>query len=118
MPRPLAAALALMLAAPAAASDLAYILTACGGPFLFLLGNQMFKWVTTDQHYPPLSHFLGNILLGITAAAGYFGQWQALSIGLLATFSLILTAQWEWFSLHGGWQRWAPWMGSLFGRRP
>ena len=107
-----------MLAAPAAASDLGYILTACGGPFLFLFGNQMFKWVTTDQPYPPLSHFLGNILLGIIAVAGYFGQWQALSIGLLATFSLILTAQWEWFSLHGGWRRWAPWMGPLFGQQP
>jgi len=106
-----------MLASPRAAADLAYVLTACGGPMLFLFGNQMFKWVTTDQPYPPLSHFIGNILLVMTAVAGYFWHWRELSVGLLATFSLILTAQWEWFSLHGGWQRWAPWMGPLFARR-
>ena len=107
-----------MLATPGAPGDLAYILTACGGPALFLFGNQMFKWITNEQRYPPLSHFIGNILLLIAALAGYFGRWHALDIGLLATLSLVLTAQWEWFSLHGGWQRWAPWMGPLFGRQP
>jgi len=107
-----------MLAAPAAASNFAYVLTACGGPALFLFGNQMFKWVTTDQRYPPLSHFIGNILLIAVAGAGLLGNWSLLGIGLLATLSLIATAQWEWFSLHGGWQRWAPWMGPLFGRQP
>ena len=107
-----------MLAAPAAASNFAYVLTACGGPALFLFGNQMFKWVTTDQRYPPLSHFIGNILLIAVAGAGLLGNWSLLGIGLLATLSLIVTAQWEWFSLHGGWQRWAPWMGPLFGRQP
>ena len=114
----IAVADAKMLAAPAAVSDRIYLMSACGGPILFLFGNQMFKWVTSDQRYPPLSHFVGNILLLAVAVAGYFGHWQTLTVGLLTTLSLILAAQWEWFSLHGGWQRWAPWLGALFGRTP
>lgn len=114
----IAVADAKMLATPASVSDRVYLLSACGGPILFLFGNQMFKWVTSDQRYPPLSHFVGNILLGTVAVAAYFAQWQTLTVGLMATASLIFAAQWEWFSLHGGWQRWAPWLGALFGRRP
>ena len=106
-----------MLAAPAAVSDRVYLLTACGGPVLFLFGNQMFKWVTSEQRYPPLSHFIGNVLLAIVAAAGHFAHWGTLTVGMFATLSLIFAAQWEWFSLHGGWQRWAPWLGPLFGRK-
>ncbi|MBK7285158.1 MAG: low temperature requirement protein A [Sphingomonadales bacterium] len=107
-----------MLAAPVAVSDRVYLLTACGGPILFLFGNQMFKWVTSEQRFPPLSHFIGNFLLAMIAVAGYFAHWETLTVGELATSSLIFTAQWEWFSLHGGWQRWAPWLGPLFGRKP
>ena len=107
-----------MLAAPVAVSDRVYLLTACGGPILFLFGNQMFKWVTSEQRFPPLSHFIGNFLLAMIAVAGYFAHWETLTVGVLATSSLIFAAQWEWFSLHGGWQRWAPWLGPLFGRKP
>ncbi len=106
-----------MLADPGATADRLFLATACGGPALFLFGNQMFKWVTSEQRYPPLSHFVGNTLLVAVGVAGHIGQWQALSVGVAATLSLIFTAQWEWFSLNGGWQRWAPWLGAVFIRR-
>jgi hypothetical protein len=59
---------------------------------------------------PPLSHFIGEMLLlgiGITA---WRAQWQPLTVGTAASGALLATAMWEWFSLHGGWQRWTPWL--------
>lgn len=106
----------LMLAHPIGHVDPAYILTAVGGPALFLVGNQMFKWITSDLRLPPFSHFIGLLLLSGVAAGGTLLHWQPLTVGMLATASLIMTAIWEWFSLHGGWQRWAPWLGTIFGR--
>lgn len=92
------------------------MITACGGPLLFLLGNQAFKWITSDFRFPPFSHFIGTLALVGTGVAGLLLHWQPLTVGVLATLSLIVTAIWEWFSLHGGWQRWAPWLGTIFGR--
>jgi low temperature requirement protein LtrA len=107
-----------MLAHPAGHADIAFLLTAIGGPYLFLLGNQAFKWATAGVKYPPLSHFIGQLLLLGVASGGWFGDWQPVTIGMAATGALIFTAIWEWFSLHGGWERWAPWMGPLFMRIP
>jgi low temperature requirement protein LtrA len=101
----------LMLAHPSGHGDLAFILVTCGGPALFLIGNQMFKWMTSELPIPPLSHFIGLLLLLGTGVEGLRSHWQPLSIGAVATFALLATAVWEWFSLHGGWQRWAPWIG-------
>lgn len=103
-----------MLAAPLGQTSLAYIIVACGGPWLFLLGNQSFKWTTSGQKYPPLSHLVGSILLLVTALSAWSGNWSPLAIGIAATAALVVTAIWEWLSLHGGWQRWAPWAGPLF----
>lgn len=99
-----------MLAHPIGHLDASFMATALGGPALFLIGNQAFKWSTSGTKYPPLSHFIGFILLTLVAVAGWIGHWQPLTIGLLATATLIVTALWEWFSLHGGWQRWLPWL--------
>ena len=107
----------LMLSDPAKAASLSYVLVACGGPWLFLNGNQLFKWITSGQKYPPLSHLIGIILLIAVGIGGYLGGWESLSIGLAVTAALIATAFWEWLSLHGGWQRWAPWMGTVFARK-
>jgi low temperature requirement protein LtrA len=107
-----------MLAHPLGHADTAFLLTVIGGPYLFLLGNQAFKWATAGVKYPPLSHFVGQILLLGVALGGWFGHWQPLTIGISATAALVMTAIWEWFSLHGGWERWAPWMGPLFMRIP
>lgn len=105
-----------MLAHPIGHLDLPFVITACGGPLLFLLGNQAFKWITSDFRFPPFSHFIGTLALVGAGVAGLLLHWQPLTVGVLATLSLIVTAIWEWFSLHGGWQRWAPWLGTIFGR--
>jgi low temperature requirement protein LtrA len=84
--------------------------TAIGGPILFLIGNQAFKWITSDAKYPPLSHFIGMLFLGSIAFVSWRGGWQPLTIGIATTTALIATAIWEWASLHGGWQRWMPWL--------
>ena len=92
-------------------ADLPYILAACGGPFLFLLGNLAFKWVTAGRRWPPFSHIVGITLL---LAAGFVSlalHWTPLAVGVAATAALIATAAWEWVSLNGGWQRWMPWIG-------
>lgn len=107
-----------MLAHPLGHSDTAFFLTVIGGPYLFLLGNQAFKWSTAGVKYPPLSHFAGQILLIGVGLGGWFGHWQPVTIGMATTAALIFTAIWEWFSLNGGYQRWAPWMGPLFSRIP
>lgn len=107
-----------MLAHPLGHVSISYILVACGGPMIFLLGNLAFKWITSEQKYPPLSHMIGALLLIGTGFGGWFGHWQPLSIGIAAVLALVATAFWEWFSLHGGWERWAPWMGPLFSRFP
>ena len=108
----------IMMTHPFGSTDIAFMLTTVGGPFLFLLGNQAFKWVTAEVKFPPLSHFIGQILLGAIALGAWVWQWQPLTVGMSATAALVATALWEWFSLHGGWQRWAPWMGPLFSRIP
>lgn len=104
-----------MLAHPVGHLDLSTVLTIVGGPLLFLIGNQAFKWITSGAKYPPLSHGFGLLTLTGVGFWGWFGHWQPLTLGIAVTGALILTALWEWFSLHGGWQRWTPWMGRLFG---
>jgi low temperature requirement protein LtrA len=101
----------LMLAQPKDHADLAFVLVTCGGPMLFLIGNQLFKWLTSDVPMPPLSHFVGMLLLFGAGVEGLRSHWQPLSIGAAAAFALFATAVWEWFSLNGGWRRWTPWLG-------
>lgn len=107
-----------ILAHPVGHLELSTALTIIGGPFLFLIGNQAFKWITSGAKWPPLSHSLGMQALTGIGLGGWFGHWQPLTLGIAATAALIMTAIWEWLSLHGGWQRWAPWLGPLFGATP
>jgi low temperature requirement protein LtrA len=91
----------MVLAHPTGASSLTLILVSIGGPWLFLVGNQAFKWTTSEMKYPPLSHWIGMLLLlAIGGAAWWFG-WQPLTIGIAATGALAFTAIWEWDSLTG-----------------
>ena len=101
---------AMMLDHPGSASTLPFILVGCGGPFLFLAGNAAFKWVTAERPRPPLSHGVGGAILIGVAVSGWALELTPLLVGALATGALILTAGWEWFSLHGGWRRWTPWV--------
>jgi low temperature requirement protein LtrA len=100
----------MMLAHPLDHATIGFVMVACGGPMLFLTGNQAFKWVTAGRQYPPLSHFGGQAMLIATGAAGWWLHWDPLSIGIAVAAALIATAVWEWFSLNGGWQRWTPWI--------
>lgn len=106
----------MMLATPGSTSDTTTIIVAIGGPFLFLLGNQAFKWVTAGVKYPPLSHFAGLVLLTILLGCALLIKMSILMVGMLATLALIATGVWEWLSLHGGWQRWAPRAGPVLTR--
>lgn len=90
---------------------LPYILVACGGPLLFLIGNQVFKWITAERRRPPLSHFVGEGLIVLVAICGLVSAWTPLTIGIGATGALIATAGWEWLALNCGWQSWVPWIG-------
>ena len=102
----------MMLAHPLDRASLDFILVACGGPLLFLAGNQAFKWMTANRPYPPLSHFGGEaVLIGIAIVGWKFG-WASLTVGVSVAIALILTAIWEWFSINGGWKRWIPWIST------
>jgi low temperature requirement protein LtrA len=100
----------MMLAHPVGHTELPFVLVACGGPMLFLGGNQAFKWLTGGSVIPPLSHTVGMLLLLGIGVQGMRAHWQPVDIGIAATFALLVTALWEWFSLHGGWRRWLPWL--------
>ena len=108
----------IMMTHPMGSTDKAFMITAIGGPYLFLVGNQAFKWVTAGVKYPPLSHFVGQVLLGFVVFGSWWWQWQPLTVGMSATGALVATAIWEWLSLHGGWQRSAPRMGRIFMKIP
>lgn len=109
---------ALMLKAPGDKAKLAFLLTACGGPMLFLLGNLLFKWESSERKWPPFSQMAGLMLLTFVGVVGWLAGLSSLTVGGLATAALLVTALWEWLSLHGGWQRFAPGLGRRLGGRP
>jgi low temperature requirement protein LtrA len=92
---------AMMLEHPTGHGGIPYIFVATSGPFLFLFGNQAFKWITSEMKWPPLSHMIGQMLLLFIAAASHWLAWQPLTIGVAATGALVFTAAWEWDSLTG-----------------
>lgn len=91
----------LVLAHPDHASN-AGIVAILGGPFLYLLGNALFKWITNMRRLPPFSHLVGLALLAALAPFAFAHVFTALALGWLTTGVLMLVASWEWFSLHRG----------------
>lgn len=84
----------LVLAHPGHAST-AGIAAIIGGPLLYLLGNALFKWVTSERILPPLSHLIGlALLLGLWPLA-QSQVFSALVLGALTTAVLLLVAAWE-----------------------
>lgn len=71
-----------------------------GGPFVYLLGNALFKWATNPRPLPPLSHLAGLALLVGLAPFAFQHAFSALTLGLLTTIVLMLVAIWEWLSLN------------------
>jgi hypothetical protein len=89
----------LVLVHPDHATD-AGILAILGGPFVYLLGNMLFKWVTNTRRTAPLSHMAGLLLLLLLAIPAFMHLLSALALGLLTTAVLMVVATWEWIALH------------------
>jgi low temperature requirement protein LtrA len=88
----------LVLTHPADHSDLKTVLSAIGGPLLFLIGTILFKH--TIRGWLQLSHGAGIVALGIL---GWFaGGLSPLLLSLLTSAIMIVVAAWETISLKGG----------------
>lgn len=107
---------AIMLQSPVNRVNAAFLSVALGGPVLFLIGCAFFKRASSTLRNPPFSHLVGLVLFAGVTAWALYGDLTILETGALATAILILTGMWEWLSLNGGWQRWAPWMEPMLGR--
>jgi low temperature requirement protein LtrA len=88
----------LVLAHPGGVSDLKTVLSAIGGPLLFLLGTILFK--LTFRGFLQLSHGVGIVALGILA--WFAGGLSPLTLSILTTAIMITVAVWESISLGSG----------------
>jgi low temperature requirement protein LtrA len=88
----------LVLKHPAEHSDLKTVLSAIGGPLLFLLGTILFKH--TIRGFLQLSHGAGIIALGVLA--WFAGDLSPLLLSILTTAIMIVVAAWESLSLRSG----------------
>jgi len=88
----------LVLVHPDHASDPG-ILAIIAGPWLFLLGNALFKWVMADRLLPPLSHLVGLGLLLVLLPLALNHLFSALVLGALTTGVVMLVAAWETIAL-------------------
>jgi low temperature requirement protein LtrA len=88
----------LVLKHPAGHSGLAIVLSAIGGPLLFLLGTILFKH--TIRGFLQLSHGVGIIALGVLA--WFAGDLSPLTLSILTTAIMIVVAVWESISLRSG----------------
>ena len=88
----------LVLVHPDHASN-AGIATILGGPFLYLLGNGLFKWATNQRRLPPISHLVGMGLLLALSPFAFGHAFSALALGGLTSGTLVLVALWEWRAL-------------------
>jgi low temperature requirement protein LtrA len=74
------------------------VLSAIGGPLLFLLGTILFKH--TIRGFLQLSHGVGIIALGVLA--WFAGDLSPLTLSILTTAIMIIVAVWESLSLKSG----------------
>jgi low temperature requirement protein LtrA len=88
----------LVLKHPAGHSDTSTVLSAIGGPLLFLLGTILFKH--TIRGWLQLSHGAGIIALGVLA--WFAGELSPLMLSVLTTAILVIVAAWESISLKSG----------------
>ena len=85
----------LVLKHPGGHSDLNTVLSAIGGPLLFLSGTILFKY--SFRGFLQLSHGVGIIVL--CGLASFAGQMPPLTLSILTTASMIVVALWESVSL-------------------
>jgi low temperature requirement protein LtrA len=88
----------LVLTHPADHSDLKTVLSAIGGPLLFLVGTILFKH--TFRRFLQLSHGVGIVALCILA--WFAGGLSPLMLSILTTAILVVVAVWESISLKSG----------------
>jgi low temperature requirement protein LtrA len=88
----------IVLKHPNGHSDLKTVLSAIGGPLLFLLGTILFKH--TFRGFLQLSHGAGIIALAILA--WFAGDMSPLLLSILTSVLLIVVAVWESISLASG----------------
>jgi low temperature requirement protein LtrA len=88
----------LVLTHPADHSDPKTVLSAIGGPLLFLIGTILFKH--TIRGWLQLSHGAGIIALAILA--WFAGALSPLLLSILTTAIMIIVAAWESISLRSG----------------
>ena len=74
------------------------MLSAIGGPLLFLIGTILFKH--TIRGWLQLSHGAGIVALGVLA--WFAGGLSPLMLSLLTTAIMIVVAAWESISLKSG----------------
>ncbi|MEA2921041.1 MAG: hypothetical protein QOF07_1004 [Bradyrhizobium sp.] len=88
----------IVLRHPADHSDLRTVVSAIGGPLLFLIGTVLFKLAI--RGWLQLSHGAGIVMLAILA---WFGSGLSpLVLSLLTTAIMIIVAAWESISLRSG----------------
>jgi low temperature requirement protein LtrA len=80
---------------PSGHSDLRTVLSAIGGPLLFLVGTILFKH--SFRGFLQLSHGIGIIALG--ALAWFAAELSPLMLSVLTTSIMIVVAVWESISL-------------------
>ncbi|HZE54734.1 MAG TPA: low temperature requirement protein A, partial [Bradyrhizobium sp.] len=88
----------LVLKHPDGHSDLRTVLSAIGGPLLFLVGTILFKHVI--RGWLQLSHIAGIVALG--GLAWFASGLSPLMLSILTTAIMIVVAVWESISLKSG----------------
>jgi low temperature requirement protein LtrA len=88
----------LVLAHPGGHSDYKTVLSAIGGPLLFLFGTILFKH--TFRGFLQLSHGAGIIALGVLY--WFAGELSPLMLSCLTTAIMLVVAAWESISLNSG----------------
>jgi low temperature requirement protein LtrA len=88
----------LVLKHPAGHSDLRTVLSAIGGPLLFLIGTILFKHAI--RGWLQLSHGAGIVALGILA--WFAAELSPLMLSVVTTAIMMVVAAWESISLRSG----------------
>jgi low temperature requirement protein LtrA len=88
----------LVLKHPHGHSDVRTVVSAIGGPLLFLVGTILFKH--SIRGFLQLSHGVGIVLLA--ALAWFAGGLSPLWLSILTTAIMIIVAAWESVSLRSG----------------
>ena len=74
-------------------------MSSVGGPFVFLLGNLLFKRVVFGEF--PRSHVAGLVLLALGLPA--IGQMSLMTLSIYATAALTFAGAWENIAVRRQW---------------